>query len=791
MISVISSCGPVNFLTRARWVPRKYTVNYNYDNVKSERSDLNRRVWVVYSDREGNVTTMRPGGELPFKELEYMEPLYVIGRRGNYYKLIKYNPAVIENERLKNHKEAEYYGWIHKDLLLLFNNSETEVRNGIKLKSLAAITDCEVALDAEKYFNADSLTLYSGPKLEEVCGSVPVSSIIYAMKDAEDGSRVLISQKTGLSPDKMEGLSIGWVDASLVAPFGQRLVLSRPPLEEILVYEPDTMVLHHRTASPVSLSPALYAHRADTSLVFRTLDASDILDHSDNRIYNVDGGPITWRQGQQIATELKDINVIFAFIQSENVIAQMPMLSNAIQNLQPIFERPLGAFNYNYAAIIGEERIDFSSDYLSFSDRLIELGQGIDTIKRADFVATLRNGMDMASRNPTATNVMVLVGEKAQYRDSIPPCLHDDFVRYNGRLLSYQVYTDNEDIYNNFVLRSLDVIETYAERYRSLKRKIIVYADQLRPENLFLEGAKNAYTLDFPAQSMTQGIVIFPEKGKYTDPELFVSGVDSLIRQVELDNTILATSIDRAFAQVGRHRSHFHVDVAEHLGIDPQTKIAPHIGKAFDKISPKWVDVTNRIDVPIDSVNMSTIGLLLTETELKDLKAWMEGLTSMKPDIKSEMGADNHKKTRHVRQVRRELRGIPADMMEDRPGEYGDTAGDSVVIKYAPTGVIRRHLQRMYRQALHKCVFEGRPRHMTLAQAQEYITTMPTISPELNTVTIKNLRRKKRFTNHELELLIEYFEIHKGLVESDAIPVGELTIPNGEKFFFLPSEAMP
>lgn len=80
---------------------------------------------------------------------------------------------------------------------------------------------------------------------------------------------------------------------------------------------------------------------------------------------------------------------------------------------------------------------------------------------------------------------------------------------------------------------------------------------------------------------------------------------------------------------------------------------------------------------------------------------------------------------------------------------------------------------------------------MTLAQAQEYITTMPTISPQLNGEIIKNLTRKKRFSDDELVLLIEYFEKHKGLIESDAVPVKDLTVPGGEKFFFLPSEAMP
>lgn len=167
-------------------------------------------------------------------------------------------------------------------------------------------------------------------------------------------------------------------------------------------------------------------------------------------------------------------------------------------------------------------------------------------------------------------------------------------------------------------------------------------------------------------------------------------------------------------------------------------------------------------------------------------------IVSLKSLRDNPIGSNNNAHFKKKWAVRRDLRGVPADVSDENQATATEVAADSLApIRYAPTGKIRRHIRRLYLQELRGCVFEGRPRRMTLAQAQEYITTMPTISPQLNGEIIKNLTRKKRFSDDELVLLIEYFEKHKGLIESDAVPVKDLTVPGGEKFFFLPSEAMP
>jgi len=736
---------------------------------------------------------MEPGGSLPQQEPGFLEPMLVIGRKGDYYKLIRYDPAVLKNLRLVKHKEAEFYGWIHKDQLLLVNNSRTEIRNGIKLKSLTALTDCRMILEAEKYFSNDSIRVYSDPKLETVCGSVAAGHIVYELKSTPMGDRVLIARKTGLTPEEVTGQVIGWVDASLIAPFGQRLSLSPTPDtdSEVSAKEGSATQRPPLPYSPVSLSPVLFAHRTDTAMLFRTLDATELIDHSDNRIYNVIGQAITLEESREIAARLREVNVIFSFAPSTYVIWQLPLLTNAVQNLKPVFEASEGAFHYQFGASIGGKMIPLGRDYLSFSEQVIEAGKTVSPGDSTAFVKSMEEALLLASSRPEATNLIVLVGEHASQK-KLPPHLHSRMIRNNCRLFSYQVYADNEDSYNNFVLQSLELIESYAAFYRTSKQEILVYSDQIRRNDIFLEGAKNVYTLDFPARSMSQGMVVFPEKKRFADTELFLAGVDSMVRQIEKDNLTLISSMDKAFTQVGRHRSRFVREITTHLGIEPQTPVDPHIGSAFRETIPRWVTVTDRIGVPFDSVSMAPMGLLLTGEELDEVKGFVEKLASRKPDLRGEAPSDEKVKLRTVKKVRKSLREIPADLTVYERDSI-DGAGDepTETVRYQSTRKIRKHLYKTYLHALKNCVIEGNPRKLTLARAQEYITTQPTLSPQLGGVTLKGLKKRSRFSDKQLDLLIEYFEESKGEIEAQVVPVEEVTSPGGETYFFLPGKAMP
>ncbi len=788
----VQSCGPVNFLTHTKPLPRRYTENYNYPNVKAIRSEANLRAWVVYSDRTGNITTEQPGGTLEHTELDFMEPLLVIGKRGNYYKLIRHKPAVLKNRRsLTNRGEVEYVGWLHRDRLLLFDNSITEIRNGIKLKNLTTIQNGRYVTGADKYFRSDSLILYSQPKLTDATGILMgMNNIAYVLKYVENDTRALVGYRPKISPELVDSLVTGWVDASLIAPFGQRLTVGTAPLIVNEEYRPDTLCVDslRRAVSPVeSFHPVLYADHRDSLLVFRTLDGGPVIDHRENRIFNVDGDPITWDESKVIESNLRNVNVIFAFELTDNVIAQMPALSNTVQNVNQVFETSPRDINYQYAAALGDSIVLFEHNYLNFSDRVIELAKDLKPSPPYPANRALTHAVRLAGRMPKATNLIVYVGEKSNTAEYPSREIIDGFIDNNCRLLSYHVFSDNNDIFNNFVLQSTAIIEHYADTTKVLKRKIIVYPDQVHRMNWFKENTKNAYALDFPRRSMTQGMVIFPEKGQMAEPELLAGSVDSIVRQIEADNLNLIASMDRAFRQVGRHRSRYDRSFARRFDIDTAARIAPELRGAFDIVSPNWAAITHRVDNRVDSAGMSDFGLILTEAELAELTAFIEDLAAEQLDRAGYRKVNN--KAQRVRRVRRDLRGVPPDAQLEL---VHSTGPDSLVErKYVNTRPVRRYVRRTYMEALRKCVVDGRRRKLTLSQAHEYITTAPSIHSDMSTILIKHLLRKKRLLDSELDLLLRYFKAHESLPDQEAIPAEEFNGPDGETYFLLPYEALP
>lgn len=99
------SCGPVNLLTRVEKYPREYSFNYCGGNIKAPKSALNDQAWIVYSDRDKSMSMFKPGGRLKCQDVGFLDPFLVIGKKGEYLELIKYQPDIIKDAQLINRKK--------------------------------------------------------------------------------------------------------------------------------------------------------------------------------------------------------------------------------------------------------------------------------------------------------------------------------------------------------------------------------------------------------------------------------------------------------------------------------------------------------------------------------------------------------------------------------------------------------------------------------------------------------------------------------------------------------------
>ena len=142
--AIVTSCAPINRFTRIKQVPREHIMNYCGGEIKAPKTLLlKNNPWIVFSDQPGNMSYQSPTGKNEMKELKFMDAFLVVGKKGDWLKVVKYDPTQIKSRgrRLGNHKSAIYYGWVHQSDLLLTRSSVTDLATGLKNKQITVLSD--------------------------------------------------------------------------------------------------------------------------------------------------------------------------------------------------------------------------------------------------------------------------------------------------------------------------------------------------------------------------------------------------------------------------------------------------------------------------------------------------------------------------------------------------------------------------------------------------------------------------------------------------------------------------
>ena len=414
-IVVLSACAPVHRFTQLRKLPREYSENYSIEGIKAPRSAAHRKPWIVYSDRVENAAYVNPGGRVKSAEVGLLDTFLVIKTKGDYLRLIKYNPTNIKHNRMTQRKKAEYVGWMHRSRLILSPSSITDVQSGLHDKLLTAITDTTAIMQSATYFTtADSLKVFGDPELQNQTGVVGIHAIIYALKHSVDRRSVLVSKTPSLSADKIGEQVIGWIPAVMLQEIGHQVftgtAFSRvPALQKTLKY-----------------APMIYPYHTDSTCSFVSGTLEPVIDKKDNHVFNINGKRISYTRGNQIKQELKRINILFAMEQSSRLPEQYPMLLNAIQNLGPFFAGSGESFSYQFGAAVathrGMETIPLTADYEILIDRLVKMASHVTDTESTPLPAwkAMRSALELIGNTPEAVNLIISVGETGEQKENAP-----------------------------------------------------------------------------------------------------------------------------------------------------------------------------------------------------------------------------------------------------------------------------------------------------------------------------------------------------------------------------------
>ncbi len=800
----LNACAPVHRLTRIKKTPYEYVRNYCCGEVAVSHSLYKRGPWVVYSDRDNNTTYYNPGGKVPLKKAAYLEPFVVIGSKGDFLRLVKYSPKVIENGRIKNRKQAEYYGWIHRDNLLLSSHATTDIATGNSIKMITMIKDGKALSRSSDFFSADSLIIYKDPELLTPCGKIPFQMPVYQVKKSRDRSKTMIMASESIDPDSTSTVVSGWVSSSLVMPLGGLLYMdySSLPVHSFLLYNQkmeETLIsndLFSRmtptpvSGNPFSLNPVSHIQMDDSLSIIETSLPMPVMDNRNNFIYSLSGKKIWQSEFKGIEKNLRNMNIVFVFSGQRAVYNRFEQLVSSLQGIRSVLETHSPCYSYRLGAVIGFDKSKGSPKKIALNDNidnvLAELEHLSDRKNKItphsseDAWDALRTSVDMLASYRRESNLIILIGENGNGQEHMDASLINNLADHNCRFLAYQLSSDDGNNYNNFVLQVEHLVKQSAKRISEHKRDILVHSEQLRETNQYIEQSDNIYRLDYPQASMTQGWIVFPRKREDLPADLLISSADSLIREIRMDNKSILSHLRTAFFESGTGRTRL-----DSLWLDmqklPQSYSLSHKNyKALSSLSAH-TNFPLTLRVPMESLNKGHYFLLLSESELNNLRNFMADLTRLRVDYK------------YVRN-KRAIEKREGKICEELPEYYAapDTMGENP--QYLSTRKVRSSLLKTYyywiRFGKIYPMKKGDIKRMSLSEAQQEIFTMPSFKEELRNIKVGDLVKKNIVTDVELDHLLDYLLKKRKELEDAIIPENQMKV-NGQIFYKIDATKLP
>ena len=821
-IFLVSSCGPVNTLTRLKRTPREYSLNYCYSDIRAPKSNLNKETWIVFSDRDNNDTYQHPGGKVKLKRMSFMEAFFVIREKGDFLQLVKYDTEVIAGNPqariMKNRKKAEYYGWVRRSNMLLTKQSSIDMATGFKNKAITMVSDSLAVSVPQLFFDTDSVLAFKDENMTLPSCKVPIHEILYILKSSADGKKILVSRKTQLNPQEAVSEVPGWISSSIVKEVGQRLFVDAESIENALPVDKPVFldrcneneitleavelrdINKYSRNNPEFRYAPVRSYRTDSAQIyFHTAFPAPLINKERNYVLNLNGNKIMYNDFLRLEENLRKMNIIFVFEGRERLLQEYPRLMSVIQNLQPFFNIENDPYQYKFGAVLTyrdnnqsmslqTKTHDLSEDFTKVLDFLtaeMDSISGYYPIANNQAWSGLYKAVEMMEIHPEETHLLIVIGESGYTSEKADSILAKRIATANGRVLGYQIFNEklsNED--NNFVLQIENLIEKYTQYDMSMRRERLVYTSQYKPEVRYRESVRNVYALD-PQKSMTQGWILFPAKTEDMQLDILTQSIDTLIMETRQDNDAVIEHIDRAFNEFGDRFYRFTNSWTTYNGKDSLWNINRELLHRMPRNLPAWFLPSKTISIAKDDT--VDYHLLLSESELKEIRTFLEDLTMYEPDFKY--------KGKRIKVKRCNCPDDNLIVNEVQQDEHiYDKNGDPV---YFNTRSIRWHLYQSFMTRLKtsykiSTVRRCRLKYQSLAIAELEIVGNPVKEDMVKKFIIKDLKRKKKMKDVELDRLILYYKQKQAALENYLYKQGNIAfVSNGESYYWIDRDLLP
>lgn len=746
---------PSAFGKKVKYMPKAYAKPSANTNL-GEDGGKTSLPWIVFSDRDENYTTTAPGGSLIMKKLNFMEPFYVSKEENGYLKLIKYKAGMIRGRKINDKKSAISYGWIPKSKLLLWQRSYSNQKTGYPEKSIAIITG-KVPLTESKFYydNTDSAYVYSSPELKKKVTKVRLHEISYIFKKSEDGKKYLIGNEDQLVADSARKSIYGWVAADAVHSWGDRLYLTPSKINSYEQSDSVSMALNG-----VHMDPLLSANDiilrsapvvADDGAGNYTLGvASDVYDKSNNKLITINGSTLSYLTYLDLRKNIHQINVIFVVDGGSPMSRYFSGLTNTIQSFENIFNDYGKKHRINYGAVVYRNELQgtlatpaVSPDYrklmsfLSTEAKKTERFNG--RISAEPVFEGVKAGLNLIKNHRNETNLIVLIGSTGNEVTSSYKLsqLTEEFARADARLLAIQLYSDYDQLFNNFVLQSKKLVSEAAVYSADKKKRFLVKGEGLNNTQAYNTSRLDSisYYLDYPKNSLIQGGVVFPTKGSVNSNESMNIAMRRFIKETDMDINNQVSSLDSAFRLTGIARKNLSPIVESQLSAPVGDEVAdkmPHNGFKYYMTSSVHSDIVSK------NKDLLQYALILNSMEYKQIN-----------DIFSLMIGQN----------------LQADQSS-----------------------FRRNLQKNYfnilRNLLDMNISKGHIKTLTLATYFKMVTGLPLTNELLSKYTVSDLKNQSKMPQADFESYLKFL-INSNEQIKRGTQIGQQFNSNGKSYYYI------
>jgi type VI secretion system TssR-like protein len=210
-------------------IPLKYIIPCEGVSLTQENSRMPETPWIVYSDRIGNISTERPGGEGVYKTLGFLEKFYVLDESENELHIVK-DLGITYTGVLSF--QAVDYGYIKKDKMLLWPHCLVTKEGRIDIKAIPVNTTVATKKQGLKDYG---LSFFEDPALTIKSEAILHPNEIYFIYKKTDKAVLGVKHNWRAGID-IADVVMGWIPYEYIFQWNHRVAIE-PNWEEVAARE--------------------------------------------------------------------------------------------------------------------------------------------------------------------------------------------------------------------------------------------------------------------------------------------------------------------------------------------------------------------------------------------------------------------------------------------------------------------------------------------------------------------------------------------------------------------------